>query len=211
MKARPFSRRDFIYLGLGGGLVVMAGLPLSRAVSQQRDGNGGRAYSPTPEDSLGPFYRSGAPRKERLIEGFVTGTRLLVAGRVIDTDGHMLSGATVEVFHADARGEYDMRGFNYRGEIPVSANGEYGYETVVPGGYGGRPEHVHYVVSAPGHRRLVTQLYFENDPKFEGDPDRSYARYHLVSHRELIRPVTSVNRNNATYASVTFDLCLEKA
>jgi protocatechuate 3,4-dioxygenase beta subunit len=121
----------------------------------------------------------------------------------------MLAGATLEVFHADDRGEYDMRGFRCRGEIPVGANGEYGYETVVPAGYGGRPEHIHYVINAPGHKRLVTQLYFENDPKFKGDPDKNYDN--LVSHRELVRPVRSINRNNTAYTSVIFDICLEKA
>ena len=208
MKERRVSRRDFIYLGLGGGLVI-AGLPLARVVSQQRDGNLNYAFAPTPGDTLGPFYRSGAPRKERLIEAGVGGTPLIVAGRVIDTDGKMLAGATLEVFHAYGGGEYDMLGFRCRGEIPVGANGEYGYETVVPAGYGGRARHVHYVVGAPGHKRLVTQLYFENDPKFEGDPDKNYNN--LVSHRELVRPVKSINRNNTAYTSVTFDICLEKA
>ena len=208
MKERRVSRRDFIYLGLGGGLAV-AWLPLARAVSWQRDENSRQAHPPTPGDTLGPFYRSGAPRKERLIEAGAGGTPLIVAGRILDTDGETLSGATLEVFHADASGEYEMRGFNCRGEVPVGANGEYGYETIVPSGYGGRPEHVHYVINAPGHKRLVTQLYFEDDPRFKGDPDKNYNK--LVSYRELIRPVRSINRNNTAYSSVTFDICMEKA
>jgi catechol 1,2-dioxygenase len=104
-----------------------------------------------------------------------------------------------------------MRGFHCRGEVPVNSNGEYRYESVVPGQYGGRAQHVHYVISAPGHKRLVTQLYLETDPKFEGNPDRNYTKDSLVWHRELIRPVTAIKRNNLSYASVEFNICLETA
>lgn len=188
-------------------------LPMARALSQQRRDSGGghQAFAPTPSNTLGPFYREGAPRRERLIEPGTEGTPLIVAGRIINTDGKALADAKVEVFHADAGGEYDMSGFRCRGEIPVGGEGVYRLESIVPGGYGGRAQHIHYVVAAPGHRRLVTQLYFENDPKFEGNPDRNYSRDNLVQHRELIRPVATVNKNNKTYSSTVFDICLEKA
>lgn len=213
MKARQFSRRDFIYLGLGGGLLAATSLPLSHALSQQPgdSGGGNRAFAPTPSNTLGPFYKKGAPRRESLIEPGMAGTPLIVAGRIINTDGRVLPDATVEVFHADAEGEYDMNGFRCRGEIPVGGAGVYRLESIVPGGYGGRAQHIHYVVSAPGHRRLVTQLYFENDPKFRGNPDRNYGTDDLVQYRELIRPVATVNKNNTTYSSTAFDICLEKA
>ncbi|HEX8145454.1 MAG TPA: hypothetical protein VF553_22990 [Pyrinomonadaceae bacterium] len=206
MKERRFSRRDFIYLGLGGGLMVAG---LRRAISQQREA--GQLFAPTPSNSLGPFYKRGAPRREVLTEAGAAGNLLLVAGRIINTDGKALSGATLEVFHADAEGEYDMQGYRYRGEIPVGVSGAYGFESIVPGAYGGRAQHLHYVVNAPGHRRLVTQLYFENDPKFAGSPDKNFNRDSLVQHRELIRPVKIVSKNNASYSSVVFDICLEKA
>jgi protocatechuate 3,4-dioxygenase beta subunit len=208
-KEHRFSRRDFIYLGLGG-VLLGGGLPLARAISQQPQQRA-RPLTPTPSNTLGPFYRAGAPRKERLIEPGASGSPLLVSGRVIDTEGRVLSDAKVEVFHADASGEYDMRGFNCRGEIPVGRSGDYQYETIIPAGYGGRAQHIHYVISAPGHKRLVTQLYFETDPKFEGNPDRNYTRDNLVWHRELIRPVRTVNKDQTTYASVLFDICLETA
>lgn len=211
MKKGPkVTRRDFIYLGIGGGLLV-AGLPLARAISQNEVVRNNNLLAPTPSNTLGPFYKKGAPRRERLYDAKATGTPLIVSGRVINTQGKALSDARVEVFHADAQGEYDLQGYEYRGEIAVGANGEYRYETVVPGGYGGRAQHIHYVINAPGHRRLVTQLYFENDPKFEGNPDRNYARDNLVEHRELIRPVATPDKNRLTYSSVTFDIVLQSA
>jgi protocatechuate 3,4-dioxygenase beta subunit len=205
---RMISRRDFVYLGLGGGLLVV-GFPLGRVLTQPAEGSGPELFKPTPSNTLGPFYKKGAPRREKLNVANADGTPLLVAGRVINTQGRVLSDATVEVFHSDAHGNYDMNGFHCRGEIPVGRNGEYKYESVVPGQYGGRAQHVHYVISAPGHKRLVTQLYFENDPKFEGNPDRNYTKDDLVWHRELIRPVATIKRNNIDHASVEFNICLE--
>ena len=104
-----------------------------------------------------------------------------------------------------------MRGLITRARFPSARAASNRYETVVPGGYGGRAQHIHYVINAPGHRRLVTQLYFANDPKFEGNADVNYNRDSLVWHRELIRPVTTVIKNKTAYSSVSFDICMEKA
>lgn len=211
MKSRQFSRRDFFYL-FAGGAVVAAGYPLARAISQSKGAmTGQQALRPTPGNTLGPYYKSGAPRRERLAERGDEGVPLLVSGRVLNTEGRALSGSKVEVFHADHSGVYDLDGFRYRGEVPVGAGGEYRLETIVPGHYGGRARHVHYVITAPGHRQLVTQLYFENDPIFDGDPDRNYSRDNLVQHRELIRPVAISASGGINHAAVIFDICLEKA
>ncbi len=212
MKTRTISRRDFVYLAIGGGGLVVAAYPLSKVFSQP-GGNGGGAelFKPTPTNTLGPFYKRGAPLKEKLTATNSGGTPLLVTGRVIDTHGKVLADAKLEVFHSNAHGDYDMDGFDCRGEIAIAANGSYRYETVVPGQYGGRAQHVHYMINAPGHKRLITQLYFENDPKFGGDPDRNFVKDGLVEHRELIRPVTSMKRNGVEYSTVEFNLCLEPA
>jgi protocatechuate 3,4-dioxygenase beta subunit len=213
MKKGQFSRRDFFHLCLGGGLLA-ASYPLARVLSQVRSPRPSQqqqAHRPTPDNTLGPYYRTGAPRTERLEVPGGSSTPLLVAGLIINTDGAALPNSKLEVFHADQFGDYDMAGFRCRGEIPVGADGRYRYETVMPGQYGGRAQHIHYVITAPGHRQLVTQLYFETDPKFDGNPDKNYTRDGLVQHRELIRPVEAARHNNAAYSSVTFDICLEKA
>ncbi|MDQ5844914.1 MAG: hypothetical protein M3539_06415, partial [Acidobacteriota bacterium] len=170
MNRPTISRREFVYLSLGGGLLI-AGYPIGRALSKTGQGSNLKVFAPTPTNTLGPFYKKGAPRRDKLTEATAVGMPLLVAGRIINTSGKVLFDAKLEVFHSDGHGEYDMDGFNCRGEIPVGTNGSYSYETVVPGQYGGRAQHVHYMVNAPGHKRLITQLYFENDPKFQGNPD----------------------------------------
>jgi protocatechuate 3,4-dioxygenase beta subunit len=209
MRGSQFSRRDFFYLCLGGGLLA-ASYPLVRVLSQSGDSQNAPSHAPTPENTLGPFYKRGAPRKESLIEPDDPGSPLLVTGRVRNTIGQALPLATIEVFHSNHQGEYDLEGFRYRGSIPVRESGEYRYETIIPGQYGGRAQHIHYVINAPGYRQLVTQLYFETDPKFEGNPDKNYTRDNLVGHRELIRPVAKINKNSVAYSSVDFDIYLLK-
>lgn len=207
------SRRDFIYLGVGGGLLA-AGFPVVNLVSgltQTKTGSGSLVFPSTPSNSLGPFYRRGAPRTEKLVPAGERGTPLVVTGNITDTTGRPLMNAVIEVFHADDSGEYDMSGFRCRGEIPVASNGAYRFETVMPGGYGGRAQHIHYRISVPGQSGLITQLYFETDPKFGGNVDKNYTRDRLVEHRELIRPVTVLEKGGVAHRAVTFDLRLPQA
>ena len=210
MKRRTISRREFVYLGVGGGLVV-ASYPLARAFSSASSPPEGELFQPTPPNTLGPFYLGGAPRKEKLTAAGAAGTPLLVTGRVIDTHGKVLADAKLEVFHSDAHGEYDMNGYNCRGKISVATNGSYRYETIVPGQYGGRAQHIHYMINAPGHKQLITQLYFEDDPKFSGNPDVNFRRDGLVQYRELIRPVRKTRKDGRDYSAVEFNICLQTA
>lgn len=211
MSNGQFSRRDFFHLCLGGGLLA-ASYPLMRVLSQSRKSAGAQKFAPTPDNTLGPYYKPGAPLRDKLTDAGQAGTPLLVAGRIINTDGAPQPAAKIEVFHADHFGDYDLEGFRCRGQIPVALAGEYKFQTVMPGQYGGRAQHIHYVITAPGHKQLVTQLYFETDPKFEGNPDRNYTRDSLVQHRELIRPVaTATTPGGVSSKSVVFDICLEKA
>lgn len=210
MKKEQESRRSFIYL-LIGGVGLAAIYPLISALSQSGERRSGQQkLAATPGDALGPFYRKGAPRKEKLSEANDPGTPLQVSGRIVNTDGEPLSGAILEVFHTDNYGNYDLKGYRFRGQIAARANGEYGFESIVPGHYEGRPQHIHYVVSAPGHRQLVTQLYFDNDPFFGGNPDKNFSRGGL-GDRQLIRPVTVVGEGNSRRAAVVFDICLAKS
>lgn len=123
----------------------------------------------TPRDALGPFYVKGAPAQAELCaSGSGGGQRLTVTGRVLGMpDCAPLAGALVEVWQADARGDYsqvgakaDAAGCLLRASLRTDANGRYAFHTVLPGEYPGRPRHIHYRVSAKGHATLVTQLYF---------------------------------------------------
>ena len=126
----------------------------------------------TSRDALGPFYKSGAPALADLCASGSGGSqKLTVTGRVLGApDCAPLAGALVEVWQADARGDYtqvgagrDDPGCLLRASLRTDAEGRYAFRTVMPGEYPGRPRHLHYRVSAKGYAVLVTQLYFARE------------------------------------------------
>lgn len=122
------------------------------------------------DNPLGPYYTADAPKRTTLVEAGMTGTKLVVEGYVLGLGAKctVLSGAEVDVWHADDAGDYDNVGFTLRGVFVSDASGKFRIETILPGRYldGGeyRPRHIHVRVRAPGRKELITQLYFAGDP-----------------------------------------------
>ena len=141
------------------------------------------------------------------------GQRIVVAGRVCDEDGRPVSGALVEVWQANAAGRYRHLSDNHpapldpnftgAGRTITGADGRYQFTTIKPGAYpwrnhdnAWRPAHIHFSLFGSSFRtRLVTQMYFPEDPLHRLDPilqsvrdDR--ARQRLISRfdLELTRP-----------------------
>ena len=82
---------------------------------------------------------------------------------------------------------------------------------MIPGHYPGRVcQHIHFAVTAEGHKPLVTQMYFATDPVFDGDPDKNYTKDPLCTARELVRPVVLLGDPQAVVASSNFELVLER-
>lgn len=90
----------------------------------------------------------------------MAGTRLTLTGYVFTADCKPVSGARVDFWQADDKGQYDNAGYTLRGYQLTDADGWYSLETIVPGLYTGRTEHIHVKVQAPGGPVLTTQLYF---------------------------------------------------
>lgn len=106
---------------------------------------------PTAPDSLGPFYKAGAPERSK------TGDGLTVQGSVRSTrECKALPGAKLEWWSANLRGDYDEA---HRATQAADREGRYSYVTDMPGKYPGRPVHLHVKVTASGHKSLVTQIY----------------------------------------------------
>ncbi len=165
---------------------------------------------PTPPNELGPFYKKKAPGNAMLRAPGDPGMPLSVAGKVFNARGETLSNAVVEVWQTDHLGHYDLDGYRYRAQLPADSSAAYKFDSVLPGHYPDRVcQHVHYLVTAPGHKPLVTQLYFATDPVFEGDPDRNFGRDPLIHSRELVRPVLLKGDPQEMQAVVTFDVVLE--
>ncbi len=166
---------------------------------------------PTPANELGPFYKKRAPETATLRAPGDPGMPLSVSGQILDTRGEKLPNVVVEVWQTDHLGHYDLDGYRYRAKLPADSSGNYKFESVMPGHYPDRVcQHVHYLVTAPGHKPLVTQLYFATDPVFEGDPDKNFNRDPLIHNRELVRPVMLVGDPKDIHAAVNFELCLER-
>jgi len=70
----------------------------------------------------------------------------------------------------------DSPEFKFRGRMKTYENGQYRFETLLPGPYpirpGGplRPKHVHFKVTPPSGESLTTQMYFAGDPYNRQDP-----------------------------------------
>ena len=135
---------------------------------------------------------------------------LAVSGVVYDVRGDIVPDAKVEIWQTDHLGHYDNVGYRYRAVLDPGAKGSYAIESVMPGHYPARVcQHVHYLVTAPGHKPLITQLYFATDPVFEGNPDKNFTRDPLITSRELVRPVMIKGDPKQIIAAVNFDLVLE--
>ncbi len=117
----------------------------------------------TPAQTEGPFFSPKSPLRASLIENGSTADRFTVTGLVLSPRCVPVVGALVDMWHADENGEYDNKGFRFRGHQFTDAQGRYRFKTIVPALYPGRTRHFHVKVQAPGKRILTTQLYFPGE------------------------------------------------
>ncbi|WP_299952723.1 protocatechuate 3,4-dioxygenase subunit beta [uncultured Modestobacter sp.] len=141
--------------------------------------------------------------------GEAQGQRVFVHGRVLDSDGRPVPHALVEVWQANAAGRYrhvvdnwpaplDPH-FDGLGRVVTDSLGRYEFTTVKPGAYpwgnhhnAWRPAHIHFSLFGQAFtQRLVTQMYFPDDPLFGQDPIFNAippaARYRAISRFDLER------------------------
>ncbi|KAI0315716.1 aromatic compound dioxygenase [Amylostereum chailletii] len=148
----------------------------------------------TSSSVLGPFFTTDAPDVAHgdSIASEGKGDYMYVEGRVLSSDGKPIPDAVVETWETDGHGLYDNEyaqrdAPDCRGRVRTNANGEYGYRAVVPvaypipgdgpvgdilllmGRHNMRPNHLHMMVEAPGHKKLTTALYPEGDSWLASD------------------------------------------
>jgi protocatechuate 3,4-dioxygenase beta subunit len=158
MSHDPLTRRDVIAGAIAIGLADTAlaqELPPTPACQE----NGAPTIAQTP----GPFFKPRSPLRANLVEQGSGGRPLALTGLVLTRSCRPVAGALVDLWHADDKGNYDERGFRYRGHVYADSEGRYRFLTIVPAEYPGRTRHYHVRVQAPNRPVLTTQLYFPND------------------------------------------------
>ena len=143
----------------------------------------------TPEATIGPFY-PGAFALESLPSDLSSVAPILVhrpqgqpirlSGRFVDSTGAPVPSLIVEVWQANAAGRYRHPAdrsdrpldpqFNGFARIRTSTEGVYELRTIKPGAHGDRAPHLRFTIFASGIDRIVTQVFFEDEPLNETDP-----------------------------------------
>ncbi len=116
-------------------LAAAAALPVVPAFAQTRPLTCGALTSAQTE---GPFFKTNTPLRASLVEPQSKAPRLIVTGQVLSARCQPAANALLDFWHADEDGEYDNRGFRYRGHQFTDAEGRYRLQT--------------------------TQLYFRDEP-----------------------------------------------
>ena len=145
---------------------------------------------------LGPFWRANAPvcaPGTNIAREGTQGELLAVSGTVRGEGGQPVPGAEVDVWQASPVGLYENQDpnqpdMNLRGRFKTDAEGRYALRTVRPAGYPVptdgpcgellraqvrhpyRPAHLHFMVSAPGHKVLISQVFPEGSENLDSDP-----------------------------------------
>ena len=223
------KRQEFILLSdtLGLSMLVVA-LEHARALK-------GRSGATPPTDATvqGPFYWEGAPELPLgadIAEG-VPGEPALYSGRVTDLEGKPLQGALLDIWSGDGDGVYDMQRdgspMRARARIRTDAQGRYWFWSIRPtyypvpddgpvgemlrkmGRHPNRPGHIHMMVSAPGHTRVVTHLFVKNSPYLDSDAVFG-VRDSLIVDFEQKEPGTAMDgrKMNKPYHVAHFDFRL---
>lgn len=144
---------------------------------------------------LGPFYRGHAPvcvNGDCIARSETPGPSLYFSGKVTGTDGAPIAGAKLDVWQASPVGLYENQDtgqddFNLRGVFHSDGGGKFGFTSVKPAGYpvptNGpvgdllraqnrtpmRPAHIHFIVTAPGHKTLITQIFSDTNEALVND------------------------------------------
>jgi protocatechuate 3,4-dioxygenase beta subunit len=124
---------------------------------------------PTSAQTEGPYFKPSSPERIELFEEGMAGQPIELIGLVLTRACKPVSGALLDFWQADAKGEYGNSGFRLRGHQFTDAQGRYRFLTIVPASYEGRTRHYHLKVQPPGGRVLTTQLYFPGEAKNRTD------------------------------------------
>jgi len=140
------------------------------------------SWQASTSQTVGPFFHLGLAWLfvDDLAGPEVSGQRVEIAGKLLDADGVGVPDGLLEIWQANSHGKYahpedaqdkstepSFRGY---GRVATAEDGAFRFKTVKPGrvpGPDGKLQAAHIVVSVFARgllRRLVTRIYFPDDP-----------------------------------------------
>ncbi len=141
----------------------------------------------TTSQTVGPYFKIGLSPlySHDLVRAGMPGERVTIQGQVLDGEGKPVPDAVLEVWQADAQGQYVAKEdaeqdgadahFTGFGRIPTDGTGFFRFATIKPGnviGPDGKVQARHIAVSIFMRgllTRLVTRIYFSGDSQNEND------------------------------------------
>lgn len=168
----------------------------------------GKHARATESTVTGPFFVEGAP--DVPLGGTIAGPGTpgepaVVSGTVKDASGKPIAGALLDVWQASGEGFYDVqqaKGTNLRGKVRADADGKFWFRTVLPvsypvptdgpvgrmlkatGRHPMRPGHLHFMITAPGFRKLITHLFTAGDKYLDSDAVFGVKKSLIVKYRK---------------------------
>jgi protocatechuate 3,4-dioxygenase beta subunit len=136
-------------------------------------------------------------------EGEPIGQRIIVHGHVKEDDGRPVPDTLIEIWQANAGGRYRHQvdqwpspldpNFTGCGRTVTDNDGYFRFITIRPGAYpwrnhpnAWRPAHIHFSLFGRAFtQRLVTQMYFPDDPLFFQDPIYNSVRDERAARRMI--------------------------
>lgn len=140
---------------------------------------------PTPSQTAGPYLHLGLTDRRsvpRVAGDGVKGERVWLTFRVFDGEGAPVPDAMIELWQADADGNYQQQAstiaanFSGFGRLATTEDGSCAFETIKPGrvpGPDNKHQAPHINVSVLGRgllKRLATRVYFAGEPANDQDP-----------------------------------------
>ncbi|MEV0952390.1 intradiol ring-cleavage dioxygenase [Promicromonospora sp. NPDC050249] len=193
------------------------------------------AYANATEATVfGPFFVDDAPRIENGgdIAGGATGQPCWVEGTVTDTSGRPVRGARIEVWEADEDGFYDVQysdertagrahlysdddgGYRFWGitptPYPIPHDGPVGALLAASGRSPMRAAHLHFMVTAPDLRTLVTHIFVRGDEQLASDSVFGVKDSLVMDFEELPAgtPTPDGRAVEGTWSRTRFDMVL---
>jgi hydroxyquinol 1,2-dioxygenase len=156
--------------------------------------NNPKSEQATEATVFGPFFVEGSP-KYAIGDDISNGARgepCYIYGRVLDQDGVPIPEAHIAAWQSDEDGYYDVQyagldRMQNRGQLDADDDGNYAFWAIKPEPYPipydgpvgdllkaanrspMRPAHVHFMVTAPGYRRLITHVFESKSDYLDSD------------------------------------------